>query len=64
MYGPDDVPLRPNVYVDGELARDEHWFRTYLWDFLYYQERLPHTAELPEGFDLRRLTALYYGMTT
>lgn len=64
MYAPDDVPLRPNVYRDGRPAYDEHWFKIYLWDFLYYQEHLPHTRRLPDGFDLRHLTALYYGMTT
>ena len=64
MYAPDEVPLRPNTTVDGRLAYDEHWFKIYLWDFLYYQEHLPHTQQLPPGFDLRHLTALYYGMTT
>jgi arylsulfatase A-like enzyme len=64
MYRPDEVPLRPNVFQDGKPAYDEHWFKVYLWDFLYYQERLPHTDSLPDGFDLRHLTALYYGMVT
>jgi len=64
MYSSDEVPLRPNVFVDGRMAYDEHWFKIYLWDFLFYQEDLPHTRTLPEGFDLRRLVALYYGMTT
>ena len=64
MYSPDEVPLRPNTRLDGNLAYDEHWFKIYLWDFLYYQEHLPHTQHLPAGFDLRHLTALYYGMTT
>ncbi|HEY3340885.1 MAG TPA: sulfatase-like hydrolase/transferase [Anaerolineae bacterium] len=64
MYSPDEVPLRPNTIVDGRLAYDEHWFKIYLWDFLYYQEHLPYTRQLPPGFDLRHLTALYYGMTT
>ena len=64
MYRPDGVPLRENVWNDGRLARDENWFRIYAWDFLYYQHHLPYTEELPDGFDLRDLTALYYGMTT
>ena len=64
LYTPQDVPLRPNVYRDGKLAYDEHWFSIYLWDFLYYQEHLPHTQRLPDGFDLRHLIALYFGMTT
>ena len=64
MYAPDDVPLRPNVFVDGKMAHDEEWFKVYLWDFLYYARKLPHTLDLPVGFDLRQLTALYYGLTT
>lgn len=64
MYDPDELPLRPNVYVDGQMACDEHWFKVYLWDFLYYSQQLTHTLDLPEGFDLRTLTALYYGLTT
>ena len=64
MYLPDDVPLRPNVYIDGKLPYSEGWFLTYLWDFMYYHEKAPHTLNLPEGFDLKTLTALYYGATT
>ena len=64
MYEPTDMPLRPNVFVKGEMAFDEHWFKVYLWDFLYYSLKLPYTLDLPEGFDLRTLTALYYGLTT
>ncbi|MDE0079738.1 MAG: sulfatase-like hydrolase/transferase [Caldilineaceae bacterium] len=63
MYDPDDMPLRPNVFIDGEMAYDEHWFKVYLWDFLYYSQKLPYTLDLPDGFDLRTLTALYYGLT-
>ena len=64
MYPRQKVPLRDNVRVDGGLARDENWFRIYLWDFLYYKKHLPYTETLPDGFDLRDLTALYYGSTT
>ena len=64
MYDPDEVPLRPNVYLDGQMVYDEHWFKVYLWDFLYYSQKLPHTLEIPDGFDLRHLSALYYGLTT
>ena len=46
------------------MAYDEDWFKVYLWDFLYYSLKLPHTLDLPDGFDLRTLTALYYGLTT
>ncbi len=65
MYSPDQVPIRDNVWLeDGTLPYDENWFKTYMWDFLYYQEHLPHTEDLPEGFDLRHLIARYYGMTS
>ena len=64
MYDPDEMPLRPNVFLDGNMAYDEDWFKVYLWDFLYYSLKLPHTLELPQGFDLRAMTALYYGLTT
>lgn len=64
MYRPKDMPLRENVYPNGKMARDEEWFKIYLWDFLYYKHRLPHTLNLPEGFNLRHLTAAYYGATT
>jgi len=61
MVRPEEVRLRPNVWRDGQMAASEEWFRVYAWDFLYYQEKLPHTLALPEGFDLRALTALYLG---
>lgn len=65
MYRADQVPLRPNVYVDGELACDDHWFKIYLHDFLYYhKQQSSRPQELPDGFDLRQLTAMYYGLTT
>ncbi len=64
LYSPDEVPLRPNVFRDGRMAYDEHWFKIYWWDYLYYRESLPGTEHLPEGFDLKKLTACYYGMVS
>ena len=64
MYAGDDVPLRPNVERAGRLPASEEWFRIYLWDYVYYHYREPHTLELPGSFDIRRLTALYYGAVT
>ena len=73
MYRPEDIPLRPNVFADGKPAHDEKWFRVYLWDYLFYLEHLPYTEKeltppsppsqggAKGGFDLRHLTALYYG---
>ena len=64
MYDPEEIPLRPNVFIDGRLPFDNHWFKIYLWDFLFYDRHLPYTESLPEAFDLRKMIALYYGMTT
>lgn len=65
MYSPDEIPIRDNVWrEDGSLPFDENWFKIYLWDFLYYQEKLPHTEALPDGFTLRHMIAMYYGLTT
>ncbi|MDA0334062.1 MAG: sulfatase-like hydrolase/transferase [bacterium] len=65
MYSPDQMPLRDNVWcADGSLPYDEHWFKIYLWDFLYYEQHLPFTQQLPPGFDLRHLLARYYGMVS
>jgi choline-sulfatase len=64
MYAPQDVPLRPNVERDGRLPVSEEWFKIYLWDYVYYHYREPHTLELPADFDIRKLTALYYGAVT
>ena len=41
MYSRNKIPLRENVWLDDEIAHNEHWFKIYLWDFLYYREHLP-----------------------
>ncbi|MGQ9455330.1 MAG: sulfatase-like hydrolase/transferase [Armatimonadota bacterium] len=65
MYAADQIPLRANIYANGRMAYDEKWFRIYLYDHLNYEEHLSYTEQpLPEGFDLRSLTALYYGAVT
>ena len=64
MYDPADMPIRPNCYVNGELAGNEGVFRTYLYENKHYFYKLPHTLDLPDGFDLRDLFALYYGATS
>lgn len=61
MHSPGRVSLRPNVFVDGKPAYDTNWFSIYLWDYLYYDKHLPHTAQLPRCFNIRHLTALYCG---
>ena len=63
MYDPRSIELRANV-PDGTLKDQERWFRIYLWDYQFYRDAMPYTRELPPGFDLRALVALYYGCTT
>jgi arylsulfatase A-like enzyme len=64
MYKPADMPLRPNVWKDGQLAYDQDWFMIYLWDGRYYGNRAAFTEKLPAGTTLREIQALYYGQTT
>ena len=61
MYSPDEVPLRPNVAPDGKLPFDEEELLDYLWDYRHYSEREPDKIKLPDGFDVKDATALYYG---
>ena len=69
MYDPATVPLRSNVFIDGEPAYDEWWFKVYtIWDYIFRNVPTPvpdrESDKLPEGFDLRDLTAYYYGAVT
>ncbi len=64
MYDPAQVVLRDNVWKDGKPAYNEEWFKTYMWDFQYYQHKDTWKQQLPAGMDLRMLTALYYGQIT
>lgn len=64
MYLPDDIPLRDNVFIDGEMAYSERWFKIYtIWDYFTRWMEKP-TDRLPEGMTLRHLVAWYYGMVT
>ena len=69
MYTKDDVLLRDNVFdSDGQLHRDEWWFKVYTkWDYFWRTRGGAPDAPgdaLPDGFDLRDLTAYYYGAVT
>ena len=64
LYRPEDVHLRGNVWKDGKLAYNEMWFNIYMWQKFYRGENKPLTAKVPNGFDLRNLTALYDGSVT
>ncbi len=64
MYDPAEIPLRPNVDLSTPVERWDYWARVYRWDFRYYSHHLPYTETLPDDYDLRRLIADYYGLTT
>lgn len=64
MYNPEDIPIRPNVDLSKPLENQDYWFRVYRWDYKYYSHHLPYAESLPEDYDLRRLIADYYGLTT
>jgi arylsulfatase A-like enzyme len=66
MYDRETVPIRQNAIIDGVPAYSDFWFKTYtIWDYFFRcrgtdQSDRP-TDILPSGFDLRDLTAYYYG---
>ena len=62
MYSDDDVAQRANVPPDYQP--DPETVLTYLWDYRHYRDRLPYACRLPEDMSLRRLEALYMGLTT
>lgn len=64
MYRPEEIPIRANVDLSERLPEQDHWFKVYRWDYRYYNFHLPYTEVLPADFDLRRVIAEYYGMTT
>jgi choline-sulfatase len=64
MYKPEDMQIRENAIIDGEMSHDMRTFLSYVYDRKYYDFGLPFTNEISEDFDLRHLYALYYGSTT
>lgn len=63
-YSPEQAVLRPNVFREGQLWHDEHAMKVYWTNWLYMEKVDPKYDVLPKGFDLRKMTALYYGMIT
>lgn len=63
MYAREDVVVRPNV-AEEKIQNLENTLKTYLWDYRHYREQLPYTRHLPKGYDLRKIHALYMGLTT
>ncbi|MGF1448565.1 MAG: sulfatase [Opitutales bacterium] len=62
MYEPAEVPFRANVDPAVIEREDWHYQASVLrHDFRYYGLGLPCTQTLPEGYDLRALTAEYMG---
>jgi choline-sulfatase len=70
MYDPEQIELRRNARTESQSPHDpQFWYRVYrsadfFWDWLAKREPRPEDADLPEGFGLRELTALYYGAIT
>jgi len=62
MYRDEDVVVRDNV-PDGFWPGDATVL-TYLWDYRHYRDHLPYASTLPAGMTMRRLQALYMGLTT
>jgi len=60
MYDPADVVLRENS-DETRIDDRDYWYKVYRWDFRHYSFHLPHTEELPAGYDLKHLAAEYYG---
>ena len=49
LYAPEAVPLRGNVFRQGKLAHDEHWFRIYqTWDYFWRMAGAPCWNAAPE----------------
>ncbi len=67
-YDPLKTPLRSNVWKDGSLPFDKDWFSIYMWEHDYREycedHPVPVTALPTDDFDIRNLTALYYGGVT
>ena len=63
LYDPDGLTLRENT-DEAAIKDKDYWYKVYRWDFRYYSHRLPHTLDLPEGYDLRALAAEYFGAVT
>lgn len=63
LYDPDSLTLRENTN-EAAIENKDYWYKVYRWDFRYYSHRLPHTLDLPEGYDLRTLAAEYFGAVT
>ena len=64
LYDPEQVTLRPNVPQPFDDARHAETYKTYRWDYRHYLAHMPHADRLPDGFDIRALTALYWGAVT
>lgn len=73
MYNREDVMLRPNVWDEqsGNLVYNELWFKIYLYEGAFLgrikegvKSEDIHDCDLPEGFDLKDLTAMYDGLVS
>ncbi|MFA7123022.1 MAG: sulfatase-like hydrolase/transferase [Candidatus Delongbacteria bacterium] len=62
-YEPESVDLRKNSFLSVDNDFNQHWFRVYMYDYLYYTD--PDNTQfnkLPDDFGLKDLYAMYKGM--
>ena len=64
LYDPRSIRLRPNVPQPFNDAKHAEIYKSYRWDYRHYLAHMPHADQLPDGFDIRDLTSLYWGAVT
>ncbi len=57
-------PFRKNVEIPKDKDFLINWFKIYYYDYLYYMHKGKEYENLPEGFDLKTLYAMYCGAIT
>jgi arylsulfatase A-like enzyme len=60
-YSREQVLLRDNVHSEESLRDKDMWYKIYMYGYLYFMGILKE-CPLPKGFDIKDLTAIYYGM--
>lgn len=62
-FASGDSELRKNAHLSDDNEFNQHWFRVYFYDYLYYTDPdNPEYNRLPENFGLDDLYAFYKGM--
>jgi len=61
-YAKGELPPRANVRPGQNPEFDRHWFKIYMYDYLYYRYLGDRHTVLPDGFCIGDLYAMYRGM--